>query len=295
MAIIWKGAITFGLVNIPVELRPAVRSGGDSVSFRQLHKEDNSPIHLDRVCDADGAVVPWGDIVKGYEYAKGKFIVISDEEIKAATVATAKTLDIMDFVKESDIDERYFETPYYCVPQKGAERAYALLREAMRKTGMVGIGKFSLRQKEQLASIKAAGEALVLEIMRFATELVDPSDLSFPASDGVRPAELKMAEQLIESLTQPFEPTKYRDDYHENIMAIIKAKLKGEKIDVEEPAEPTGTDVLDLMAKLQESLKQGGKKKGPAPAEPEPEAASAAGEEARPARAKRAPRPRKTA
>jgi DNA end-binding protein Ku len=287
MATIWKGAITFGLVNIPVELRPAVRAGGDTVSFRQLHKEDNSPIHLDRVCDAEGVSVPWGDIVKGYEYAKGKFVVVTDEEIKAATVATAKTLDIQDFVKAEAIDERYFETPYFCVPQKGAERAYALLREAMRKTGMVGIGKFSLRQKEQLASIKAQGDALVLEIMRFATELVDASDLSFPSTEGVRPGELKMAEQLIESLTQPFEPTKYRDDYHANIMAIIKAKLKGEHIDVEEPAEPTGTDVLDLMAKLQESLKQG-KKKAPAPATTEEPPAD--DEAARPARAKRAKR-----
>jgi DNA end-binding protein Ku len=225
--------------------------------------------------------------VKGYEYAKGKFVVVTDEEIKAATVATAKTLDIQDFVKAEDIDERYFETPYFCVPQKGAERAYALLREAMRKTGMVGIGKFSLRQKEQLASIKAQGDALVLEIMRFATELVDASDLSFPSTDGVRPGELKMAEQLIESLTQPFEPTKYRDDYHANIMAIIKAKLKGEHIDVEEPAEPTGTDVLDLMAKLQESLKQGKKKAPAAAAADEPPTDD---EAARPARAKRAKR-----
>lgn len=297
MATIWKGAITFGLVNIPVELRPAVRSGGDTVSFRQLHKEDNSPIHLDRVCDAEGVTVPWADIVKGYEYAKGKFIVISDEEIKAAAGTLAKALDIIDFVKATEIDERYFETPYFCVPQKGAERAYALLRDAMRKTEMVGIGKFALRQKEQLASIRPEGEALVLEIMRFASELVDASDLSFPSSEGVRPAELKMAEQLIESLTQPFEPTKYRDDYHENLMAIIKAKLKGEHIDVEEPAEPTGTDVLDLMAKLQESLKQP-KKKGAAAAAPAAEEegeAKEGGASHPPARAKRAPRPRKTA
>jgi DNA end-binding protein Ku len=289
MATIWKGAITFGLVNIPVELRPAVRAGGDTVSFRQLHKEDNSPIHYDRVCDADGTVVPWADIVKGYEYAKGKFIVITDEELKAATVQGSKALDIQDFVKAEDIDERYFETPYYCVPQKGAERAYALLRDAMRKSGMVGIGKFSLRQKEQLASIRAEGDALVLEIMRFASELVDPTDLSFPSSEGVRPAELKMAEQLIESLTTPFEPTKYRDDYHENIMAVIKAKLKGEHIDTEEPAEPTGTDVLDLMAKLQESLKQPKKKAAAAP-EPSDEAETPA-----PTPRKRASRSRKTA
>ncbi|HWZ60061.1 MAG TPA: Ku protein [Gemmatimonadaceae bacterium] len=300
MATIWKGAITFGLVNIPVELRPAVRAGGDTVSFRQLHKEDNSPIHLDRVCDADGTVVPWGDIVKGYEYAKGKFVVITDEEIKAATVATAKTLEILDFVKTDEIDPRFFDTPYFIVPQKGAERAYALLREAIRKSGMVGVGKFALRQKEQLASIKAVGDALVLEVMRFAAELVPPTELTFPAADGVKPAELKMAEALIESLTTPFEPTKYHDQYHENIMAIIKAKLKGEAIDTEEPAEPQGTDVLDLMAKLQESLKAGGKKKARAGATAETGEAGAESDTAAttggpPPRAKRAARPRKTA
>jgi DNA end-binding protein Ku len=303
MATIWKGAITFGLVNIPVELRPAVRAGGDTVSFRQLHKEDNSPIHLDRVCDADGTVVAWGDIVKGYEYAKGKFVVISDEEIKAATVATAKTLEILDFVKTDEIDPRFFDTPYFIVPQKGAERAYALLREAIRKSGMVGVGKFALRQKEQLASIKAVGDALVLEVMRFATELVPPTELTFPAADGVKPAELKMAEALIESLTTPFEPAKYHDQYHENIMAIIKAKLKGEAIDTEEPAEPQGTDVLDLMAKLQESLKAGGKKKartGTQQAASETEEAGAESDAATttdgpPPRAKRATRSRKTA
>jgi DNA end-binding protein Ku len=235
--------------------------------------------------------VQWADIAKGYEYAKGKFVVISDEEIKSATVATAKTLEILDFVKSGEIDPRFFDTPYFCLPQKGAERAYALLREAVRKTDMVGIGKFSLRQKEQLASIKAMGDALVLEVMRFATELVDPGELTFPTSDGVKPAELKMAEALIETLTQPFEPAKYHDAYHENIMAIIKAKLKGQKIDTEEAAEPQGTDVLDLMAKLQESLKGGGKRRAPA-------AASASGDEeeaAKPPRAKRAARPRKTA
>ena len=292
MATIWKGAITFGLVNIPVELRPAVRAGGDTVSFRQLHKEDNSPIHYDRICDLDGTVVPWADIAKGYEYAKGKFIVITDEEIKSATVATAKTLEILDFVKSDEIDPRYFDTPYFCVPQKGSERAYALLREAVRKTDMVGIGKFSLRQKEQLASIKAMGDALVLEVMRFASELVDSTELTFPSSEGVKPAELKMAEQLIETLTQPFEPAKYHDTYHENIMAIIKAKLKGEAIDTEEPAEPTGTDVLDLMARLQESLKQGGKRKASDTASDTPEEPE---DSAKAPRAKRASRPRKTA
>jgi len=290
MASIWKGAIAFGLVNIPVELRAAVRSGGDSVSFRQLHKTDLSPIHNDRICDADGEVVPWAEIVKGYEYTKGKFVVVTDEEIKSTTRATARALEILDFVQADDIDPRYFETPYFVVPQKGGERAYALLREAMRKTGRAGIGKFSLRQKEQLASLKPVGDALVLEIMRFATELVDPADITFPAAAGVKPQELKMAEQLIESLSGPFEPAKYRDDYHDNLMRVINAKLKGIKIDVDEPAEPAGTDVIDLMARLQESLARGGAKSGAKrpPAEaPAPRRGAAKATGARPARPRR--------
>jgi DNA end-binding protein Ku len=290
MASIWKGAISFGLVNIPVELRAAVRTGGESISFRQLHKTDLSPIHNDRVCDADGEKVPWSDIVKGYEYTKGKFVVVTDEEIKSATRATARALEILDFVRAEEIDPRYFETPYFVVPQKGGERAYALLREAMRKTGMAGIGKFSLRQKEQLASLKPVGDALVLEIMRFATELTDPAELTFPATTGVKPQELRMAEQLIESLSGPFEPAKYRDDYHEHLMGVINAKLKGKKIDVDEPAEPAGTEVIDLMARLQESLAKGRARTGakPPPAkEPASRRGAAKAAGARPARPRR--------
>jgi DNA end-binding protein Ku len=261
MAAIWKGAISFGLVNIPVELRSAVKSDGDGVHFRQLHNKDLSPIKYDRVCTAEDKPVPWAEIVKGYEYTKGKFVVVTDEELKAAAAATksTKALDILDFVKESEIDPRYFETPYFLVPQKGGERAYALLREAIRRTGMVGIGKFTMRQKEQLASVKAVGDALMLEVMRFGAELIDPSEYTFPSAD-VKPQEVQMAEQLIASLAEPFDPSKYTDDYRDGIMKVIKAKLKGKKIEVEEEPEPAGTQVLDLMSRLRESLEQGKKR-----------------------------------
>lgn len=259
MAAIWKGAISFGLVNIPIELRSAVRSDGDGVHFRQLHAEDLSPIHLERFCNAEEKAVPWAEIVKGYEYAKGKFVVITDEEIKAARPTTSKALEILDFVKESEIDPRYFDTPYFCVPQKGGERPYALLREAIRKTKMVGIGKFALRQRESLASIKALGNALVLEVMRFGAELVDPADYTFPA-ESVKPAELAMAEQLIGSLASPFDASKYTDDYREYVMRLIQDKLKGKEIVVGEETEPEGTPVLDLMERLRQSLEQGRKR-----------------------------------
>lgn len=260
MASVWKGSLSFGLVNIPVSLHPAIRTGtsGGELHFRQLHREDLAPIKYERVCSADGEPVPWGDIVKGYEYSKGKYIALTDEDMKAAAAAveSSRALEMIDFVPEADIDPRYFETPYYLLPDKGGEKAYALLRDAIHKTGMIGIGKFTLRQKQQLASVKAVDKALVLELMRFVDELVDPADFTFPTTE-VRPQELAMAEQLIGNLASDFDPTRYTDDYRQNLMRIIKAKLKGKKIVAEPVAEPEGTKVLDLMARLQESLAQG--------------------------------------
>ncbi len=261
MAAIWKGSVTFGLVNIPVELRTAVRA--DHISFRMLHEEDMSPIKYERVCAADGEPVPWNEIVKGYEYEKGKFVVMTDEDFKAAAIEKSKTIDIMDFVKEEEIDPRYFETPYYLVPAKGAEKAYALLREAIRSSNAVGVGKIIMRQTQHLVGIKVVGDALVAEIMRFSNELVKQSEYTFPEADQVRPQELKMAEQLIENLAEPFDPSKYTDDYRSNLMKIINAKMKGKKVKLEEPEEEVDSGVFDLMTKLRASLEQGtAKKKG---------------------------------
>ncbi len=261
MAAIWKGSLAFGLVNIPVELRTAVRS--DHISFRLLHEEDLSPVKYERVCQAEGEPVPWNEIVKGYEYSKGKFVVLTDEDFKAAALETSRTIDILDFVQQDEIDPRYFETPYYLVPAKGAEKSYALLREAIRTTGAIGIGKVFIRTTQHLAGIKVVGDALVLEIMRFSNELVDPSEFSFPSRDDVRPQELKMAEQLVENLAEPFDPSRYTDDYRANLMKVIKAKMKGKTIKVEEPEEEdVDTGVLDLMSRLRASLEQGNGKKG---------------------------------
>ena len=256
MATIWKGSLTFGLVNIPVQLQPAVRA--DHISFRLLHEEDLSPVKYERVCQADGEPVPWNEIVKGYEYAKGKFVVLSDEDFKAAALESSKTIDILDFVQESEIDPRFFETPYFLVPVKGGEKAYALLREAIRTAKAVGIGKIILRQTQHLAGVKVVGEALVLELMRFANELVDASAYTFPDASIVRPQELTMAEQLVANLAEPFEPEKYTDDYRANLMKVIRAKMKGQKVELEAPEEESAdTKVLDLMARLQASLEQG--------------------------------------
>ena len=261
MAAIWKGSLTFGLVNIPVELKTALRA--DHISFRLLHKEDLSPVKYERVCQAEGEPVPWNEIVKGYEYEKGKFVVLTDEDFKTAALEQSKTIDILDFVKEDEIDPRYFETPYYLVPAKGGEKPYALLREAIRQTGSVGIGKIIIRQTQHLAAVKVVGDALVLEIMRFANELVEAKEFSFPSREAIRPQELQMAEQLIANLAEPFDPTRYTDEYRANLMKIIKAKMKGKKVKLEEPeGEAPDSDVLDLMSRLRASLEEGSGKKG---------------------------------
>ena len=256
MATIWKGAITFGLVNIPVELRPAVRT--DRLSFRMLHAEDMAPVKYERVCSADGQPVPWNEIVKGYEYGKGKFVVVTREDFEHAKLEKSKTIDILDFAKDEEIDPRFFDTPYYLLPAKGGEKAYALLREAIRRCGAVGIGKIIIRETQHLVGIKVVGDALVLETMRFAEQLVDANELTFPSSDIVRPQELSMAEQLVTNLAEPFDPAKYTDEYRANLMRIIKAKMKGKKVKLEEPDEaPADAKVIDLMSRLRASLEQG--------------------------------------
>lgn len=267
---IWKGALTFGLVNIPVEVHSAVASGSERVSFRMLHKKDNSTIKNVRYCAAEDKPIPYDEVVKGYEYSKGKFVVMEDEDFRAATVESSKTIEIQDFVKNDQIDPRYFESPYYLLPQKGGEKAYALLREAIRKMGMVGLGLVTMRSNSQhLVGIKVVEDALVMNIMRYADELVDTSSFTFPTAENVRPAELQMAEQLVTTLADEFQPEKYSDTYKNNLMRIIEEKLKGKKIEVEEPVEPEPTNVLDLMTRLQESLAQGKKKKVKKAAAPE--------------------------
>lgn len=292
---IWKGAISFGLVNIPVELHSAVRSE-ERIRFRQLHKKDNATIKYDRVCTKEEKPVPWDEIVKGYEYAKGKFVVLDDEDFRAAAIESSKVIEIQDFVKTDEVDPRYFESPYYLLPQKGGEKAYALLREAIRRTGMVGLGNVTMRSNSMhFVGIRVVEDALVMEIMRYADELVDTSSFEFPTAENVRPAELTMAEQLVNTLADEFHPEKYTDAYRDNLMRIINAKLKGKKIEVEEPEEPEATNVIDLMARLQESLAQG-KKKRARPAAAEVGATQDAEEEEAPAAKKKTTkRRRKTA
>lgn len=265
MASIWTGALTFGLVNIPVSLASAVRAV-EKTSFRQLSEDDLAPIKYERVSSVDGEIVPWKKIVKGYEYTKGKYVVVTPEELAKVRTPSSRAVEMMDFVKSDEIDPRYFDTPYYLVPQKGGEKPYALLREALANTDMVGIGKLTLRQKEHLVAVRPVGDALVLELMRFENELVPPEQLNFPDAEQqkVRPQELAMAEQLIGNLAESFDPSKYHDEYEEKLKILLKAKLKGKKLpddDDDDTGRPEKTKVIDLVARLQESLAASGAKK----------------------------------
>jgi DNA end-binding protein Ku len=250
---IWKGAISFGLVNIPVELHTAVRE--NRPRFRLLHAKDESPVQYERVCQREGKAVAWEDLVKGYEYEKGQFVVLTKDDFKTAALEKSKTIDILDFVDPDQIDERYFETPYYLLPAKGAEHAYALLREAIRKSDRVGIAKVILRDAQHLAAVEAIEQALVLTMMRFADELTDISTFRFPAAADARGKELDLATALIENLASDWKPDKYTAEYAENLMRVIDAKLKGRKPRLKEPAEgPRGAEIVDLMSRLQKSL-----------------------------------------
>jgi DNA end-binding protein Ku len=254
---IWKGSISFGLVNIPIELHTAVRD--HRPRFRMLHAKDKSPVRFQRVCISDGHPVAWEDLVKGYEYEKGHFVVLTKDDFKTAAVEKTKTIDIIDFVDPKQIDERYFETPYYLQPAKGSERSYALLREAIRESGKLGVSKIILRDAQHLAAVEAIGDALVLTMMRFADELADLDDFKFPKAEGIRPAELKMAMQLIDNLSADWEPKKYTDEYRDNLLKVIQGKVKGRRPHLQERETAQSADVVDLMARLRASLEGKGR------------------------------------
>jgi len=248
---LWKGSISFGLVNIPVELHTAIHN--HRPKFRMLHAKDKSPVRFERVCIRDGHAVAWDELVKGYEYQKGHFVVMTKEDFQTAAVEKTRAIDIIDFVDDDAIDDRYFETPYYLVPASGGERAYALLREAIRETGRIGIAKFILREAQHLAALEVIDDALVLTVMRFADELVDESQFTFPKIE-VRKAELDMAKALVNGLAADWDPMKYSDQYRENLMRIIQGKVKGKDVTLQAPSEPRQAEVVDLMERLRKSL-----------------------------------------
>jgi DNA end-binding protein Ku len=249
---LWKGSIVFGLVNIPVELHTAVRDSRPR--FRMLHAKDKSPVRFERVCQREGKPVAWEDLVKGYEYEKGRFVVLTKEDFKTAALEKSRSVDIRSFVKPEDIDDRFFESAYYLVPAKGGERAYALLRETLRDTGLVGIATIVMRDAQHLAALEVVGDAMVLTLMRYAEELVDVHEYRFPPAKDIRKPELQMARTLVENLADKWDPAQYTDQYRENLMKIIKAKLKGKQAHLVEHVEPQNAEVVDLMERLRQSL-----------------------------------------
>jgi DNA end-binding protein Ku len=255
---IWKGSIAFGLVNIPVELHTAVRDSRPR--FRLLHASDKSPVKFERVCAREGKPVAWEDLVKGYEYEKGRFVVLTKEDFRQAALEKTRTVDVRSFVKPAEIDDRYFESSYYLVPGKGGERAYALLREAIRETGRIGIATIVLREQQHLSALEVVKDAMVLTLMRYPEELVDIKGYTFPSAREVRKPELAMARTLVENLADEWDPSLYSDEYNQNLMKIIKAKMKGRKVALVEHEEPQSAEVIDLMERLRQSLQGTGAK-----------------------------------
>jgi DNA end-binding protein Ku len=264
---IWKGTISFGLVTIPVELVSAVAR--QRPRFHLLHEKDESPVRYDRVCQRESRVVPWDEIVKGYEYEKGHYTVLTKEDFKQAAVERTDAIDVLSFVAAGAIDPRFFETPYYLLPSSTpAGHAYALLREAMRRAGKVGVAQIILRQEQHMAALWVTEKVLVLSMLRFAEEIQDAAKMSTTVSladeRALRRNELEMAGRLIESFAGDWKPEQYKDRYGANLMAIIAAKEKGRKprLGALGPAAPAG-NVADLMERLRASL---GQRKGAAPA-----------------------------
>lgn len=258
MRSLWKGSISFGLVNIPVSLYPAARR--EELSFRLLRSSDLSPVNYKRVAQTDGREVPWDQIVKGYEYEKGKFVVLKDEDFRRVDIEATQTVDIMDFVQLSEVNPMYFQKPYFLVPEKGGAPAYALLHDVLSDTKKAGIAKVVIRTRQHLAAVKVQQEALVLEIMHFADELVDVKELNIPASKApTKGRELSMAKALVDQMTEKWDPERYTDDYSSALMALIKDKIAhGDKATVAPKKARRETKVIDLAAVLKESLTQAG-------------------------------------
>jgi DNA end-binding protein Ku len=253
---IWSGSISFGLLQIPVTLYTA-ESRTEEIHFRQLDKKDLSPIKYERVSSATGKPVEWKDIVKGYEYEPYNFVVLDPEDLKKANVKATQTLDIQDFVPADQIDPAFFETPYYIVPQKRATKAYVLLREALKKKNAVAVATFVLRTREHLCALMPVGKAIMLEVLRFGHELRKPKDLPLPGEDAsIGARELAMAEQLIDGMMTDWEPAKYKDRFHGDVMKMIEEKAKTGTFKPKATKErgEIANDVVDLLDLLKKSV-----------------------------------------
>jgi len=267
---IWNGTISFGLLNVPVQLHSGERSV--DLHFRMLDSRDNSPVRYERVNSDSGEEVPWKEIVKGFEYSKGSYVVIDEEDIRKAAPESTETVEIEAFCDRDEIDPMYFEKPYYLVPSKKAEKGYVLLREVLAKTNKVGIARVVIRTRQYLAALSPRGDALMLDLMRFPQEIVKADEFELPKGNSksyrVTPAELGMATQLIEAMTKKWSADDYQDEFRAKLRKIIdeqiarqKGKKVREKTEAAVPAEAT-TNVVDFMELLKRSLDKDGEKGG---------------------------------
>lgn len=254
MRALWSGSISFGLVNIPVRLYSEVNPH-DGIDLDMLHKDDHAPIRYARICRKDGEEIPWNDIVKGYEYRDGDYVVLTKKDIDSLDAEKTETIDIQHFINEDEVDIRYLEHPYYLEPAKGGDKAYALLRAALESSGKLALAKFVLRQREHLAVIKPVGKALVLNQMRFPTDLREATDLTFPNESAVTKEEVKVALKFVSQETRHFIPEDYHDTYTDELEEMIKAKTKGKKPAKKHEKSPD-TSSKDLMSALKASLKE---------------------------------------
>ncbi len=254
MRSIWSGSISFGLINIPIKMFSGVQYQ-QGLDLDMLHAEDHSPIRYAKICREDGKEVPWDEVVKGYEYREGDYVILTKEDFEKADQEKTNSLDIQQFVTEEEIDIRYFEKPYYLEPSKGADKAYALLREALHKAGRLALVKFVMRGREHIGTIKPIGRALVLLQMRYMSDLRESADLKFPSDKSVTKAELEMAMELIDQQTKPFAPEDFHDTYTEELEEVIEEKAKGKKPKAR-GKQPQETKTKDLMAALKASMEK---------------------------------------
>lgn len=256
---IWSGSINFGLVTIPVKLFTAVKT--DELSFNMLHAKDEGRIKYERICSVDGKPVPWDEIVKGFEYEKGEYVILTDEDFKRVNPEATQSVDILEFVELDKISPMFFDKPYYLEPTKQGRHAYALLRETLEKTNRVAIARVVIRTKEYIAAVKPIDGALVLELMHWASEIIAPSTLEIPGRENLPEQEMKMAKMLVDTMSvDEFEPEKFANKYHDELLTMIEARAAGKELPKPKKA-PTRAKVVNLMDVLAQSLEESKKRR----------------------------------
>jgi DNA end-binding protein Ku len=260
----WKGSLSFGLVNIPVSVHSAEKS--EELHFTLLDRRNKAPVHYQRINSKTGAEVPWDETVRGYEFEPDRYVVLSDEDLESANPKSTQTIEIVDFVALAAIAPSYFDRPYFLAPERQGAKSYALLRETLRRSGKVGIAKVVLRTRQHLAAVVPVDKAIVLNLMRFADELSDSADLDLPSGkQGLSEKELQMAARLVEAMVEPWDPERYRDDYRVDVKALIDRRVAAGELlagkSAPPPRRPAGAKVLDLMALLKKSVEEGGGRK----------------------------------